>query len=87
MNNLHLKIITPTNTLFNQEIDSVDLPGEKGRFTVLKNHGNIISLLSKGVITINDLKNKTHSFKCNKGSVECLDNKLIVLLEDGELVE
>ncbi len=87
MNNLHLKIITPTKTLFNQEIESVDLPGEKGRFTVLINHGNIISLLTKGKINITDLKKETHSFECTKGSVECLDNNLIVLLEDGELIE
>ncbi len=87
MSNLHLKIITPTNLLFDGEIVSVDLPGEKSRFTVLRNHGNIISLLDKGRIKVVDKNSDEHFFDCDKGSVECLNNKLTVLIEDGKLIE
>lgn len=36
--------------LFNGDVASVTLPGAKEIFTVLKNHGAIISSLKKGVI-------------------------------------
>lgn len=50
MNNLKLEIYTPNGVLFNGEVTSVTLPGTKGLFTVLINHGAIISSLTKGVI-------------------------------------
>lgn len=36
--------------LFNDKVTSITLPGAKGKFTVLKNHGAIISSLTEGVI-------------------------------------
>lgn len=45
-----LKIISPSEILFEGETDSVTLPGALGSFTVLKNHASIISVLSKGNI-------------------------------------
>lgn len=50
MNNLRLEIYTPNGILFNGEVTSVTLPGTKGIFTVLKNHGAIISSLTEGKI-------------------------------------
>lgn len=50
MSNLKLEIYTPNGVLFDGEVTSVTLPGTKGLFTVLKNHGAIISSLTKGVI-------------------------------------
>ncbi len=45
-----LKIISPSEILFEGGADSVTLPGELGSFTVLKNHASIISVLNKGKI-------------------------------------
>ncbi len=45
-----LKIISPSEILFQGEAESVTLPGALGSFTVLKNHASIISVLSKGSI-------------------------------------
>lgn len=50
MNNLRLEIYTPNGILFNGEVTSVTLPGTKGIFTVLKNHGALISSLTEGKI-------------------------------------
>jgi F-type H+-transporting ATPase subunit epsilon len=50
VSNLKLEIYTPNGVLFDGEVTSVTLPGTKGLFTVLKNHGAIISSLTKGVI-------------------------------------
>ena len=45
-----LKIISPSEILFEGETTSVTLPGEMGSFTVLKNHASLISVLTKGKI-------------------------------------
>ena len=45
-----LKIISPSEILFEGEAESVTLPGAMGSFTVLKNHASIISVLTKGGI-------------------------------------
>lgn len=50
MNTLKLEIYTPSGVLFNGEVTSVTLPGTKGIFTVMYNHGAIISSLTEGKI-------------------------------------
>ncbi|MDE6200157.1 MAG: hypothetical protein K2L55_04370 [Muribaculaceae bacterium] len=45
-----LKIISATEVLFEGDVDTVTLPGEKGRFTVLNNHASLISTLVAGDI-------------------------------------
>lgn len=45
-----LKIISPSEILFEGEAESVTLPGQLGQFTVLKNHASLISVLVKGGI-------------------------------------
>lgn len=43
-----LNIISSSEVLFNGEVDAVSLPGQMGRFMVLKNHASLISVLVKG---------------------------------------
>ncbi len=45
-----LKIISPSEILFEGEAEAVTLPGSEGQFTVLRNHASIISVLTKGGI-------------------------------------
>lgn len=45
-----LKIISTTEILFDDEVSMVSLPGEMGRFTVLRNHASLISTLTSGKI-------------------------------------
>ncbi len=45
-----LKIISAEDVLFEGEVNSVTLPGEKGLFTVLHNHASLISTLVAGTI-------------------------------------
>ena len=46
-----LKIISPTETLFEGSVRAVTLPGAMGAFTVLRNHAALISSLSAGNLT------------------------------------
>ena len=48
---LQVSIVSPEQTLFEGEVERITVPGEKGRFEVLKNHAPIISSLGAGVVT------------------------------------
>lgn len=80
MSNLKLEIYTPNGVLFDGEVTSVTLPGSKGLFTVLNNHGAIISSLTKGVIkyTINQ---EISTIETTGGFVEVKKNVVTVCLE------
>ncbi|MCH5233436.1 MAG: ATP synthase F1 subunit epsilon [Muribaculaceae bacterium] len=47
---MKLEIISPSEIMFSGDVDSVTLPGVKGKFTVLKNHASLISALKPGTI-------------------------------------
>ena len=43
-----LEIISPSEIIFSGEVEAVTLPGFSGKFTVLKNHASLISVLKEG---------------------------------------
>jgi len=77
---MFLEILSPDEAIFSGEVDSVQLPGTKGSFEVLKNHAPIISSLSKGNINIKEKGQVIKSVSINSGFVEVLDNKINVLI-------
>lgn len=48
--NIYLIVLTPQETLFEGNVEKVELPGEKGRFMVLNNHAPVITSLAEGFI-------------------------------------
>lgn len=80
MNTLRLEIYTPNGVLFNGEVTSVSLPGTKGIFTVLYNHGAIISSLTEGIIKY-VIDDKDLTINVNGGFVEVKNNIVTVCLE------
>ena len=48
---IRLTVLSPQDTLFEGLVEKVELPGDKGRFMVLKDHAPIISSLSEGDVT------------------------------------
>ena len=47
---MKLEIISPSEIMFSGEVEAVTLPGVKGKFTVLKNHASLISVLKEGSV-------------------------------------
>lgn len=80
MSNLKLEIYTPNVVLFDGEVTSVTLPGSKGLFTVLNNHGAIISSLTKGVIKYM-INEEISTIEATGGFVEVKKNVVTVCLE------
>ena len=48
--NIRLQVLTPKETIFEGDVSKVEVPGDKGRFMVLKDHAPVISSLSEGYV-------------------------------------
>lgn len=83
MSELFLEIISPAKQVFSGQIKSITVPGTKGRFQVLKNHAPIISTFEIGMIKI-DLTDKSKYFATAGGTIEVLNNKVLVLADSIE---
>ena len=78
---MYLEIVSPENTLFSGEVDSVTVPGTSGDFQILNNHAPIVSALGTGKMTVIDSDNQTQEYEISGGVVEMNNNKVIVLAE------
>ncbi|MDT3697013.1 MAG: F0F1 ATP synthase subunit epsilon [Ignavibacterium sp.] len=83
---LNLEIITPSKSAFNGEIKAITVPGTKGRFQVLKNHAPIISTFEVGMIKVDLPDGKSDYYATAGGTIEVLDNKVLVLADSIEEV-
>lgn len=75
-----LDVISPERTLVRATVDSVELPGSKGRFEVLKDHAALISSLEKGVIAYRNGE-ATDKVAISSGFVEINDNHVVACVE------
>ena len=78
----NIQIISPEETIFNDEIDMVIIPGSEGDFGILSNHMPLISTLRLGIIYIYRNKKVFKKFLVNGGLAEISDNKCILLTEE-----
>jgi len=76
-----IEILTPEKTLFDGEVRSIKVPGNKGEFQVLKDHAPIVSTLGKGVLTLSEPGGAITQFEIEGGIVEVKKNRIILLVE------
>lgn len=74
-----LRIISPTDILFEGEIESVTLPGVIGSFTVLRHHAPLISNLTAGKIHYNS-GNNVQELTIEGGIVDVNNNVVSVCI-------
>ena len=72
-----LEIISPDGTLLKLETPEVVIPSYEGEMGILKDHITLITFLRPGLIKIED--NKKTSFFVEEGTVEFINNKLLIL--------
>lgn len=83
MDTIKLSIVTPTGSIFNDEVKTVTLPGKEGEFGVLPGHSSLVSTLSVGVIVIEKI-DSTEAVAINWGHVK-VDEKSVDVLVDGAI--
>jgi len=67
---VNLEILSPEKKLFEGKVTSVNVPGTKGPFTVLRNHAPIISTLTKGKVRYVTEEDQTNIIEINGGIIE-----------------
>ena len=80
MDCIALHIVSPEGTLVEQAVSAVTLPGTVGPFEVLKDHGAIISSLTKGDIVYVSGGKETR-LPIAEGFVEVRNNQVDVCVE------
>ncbi len=78
---MNLEIVTPDKTVFEGEVQLVQLPGLDGSFEVLNHHMPMIAGLAKGKVKVIDKDKKENFFEINGGVLEVVDNKVMILAQ------
>lgn len=78
---MNISVLTPDNSIYSGEVQSVKVPGASGAFTILKRHMPIVSSLVKGKVTLNLDGGKQLSFSIEKGFIEVTNDEISLLVQ------
>ena len=92
---MFLEIVTPEASIFQNEVESVSVPGVTGEFQLLNHHAPIVSLLQAGKVRIKgnftidvDFQDKfsigeenSKVLEISSGTIEMNNNKIIILVD------
>ena len=81
---MQVDILTPESKLFSGEASSVIFPGISGNFELLESHAPMIAALKKGTIVLTG-KDGKKNIEIEDGFVECIQNKVSVLITGGNV--
>jgi F-type H+-transporting ATPase subunit epsilon len=81
---IDIEVITPSRAVYNNKAISITVPGTQGSFQVLYNHAPILSSLEIGKVKIEEEGGKKIDFATSGGTVEVLNNKVLLLVESFE---
>jgi F-type H+-transporting ATPase subunit epsilon len=81
---LQLEIVTPEKLAFQDEVDSVVLPGSEGELGVLPHHAPLISTLGAGELRLRK-GGEEESFAIVGGFLQVLPDKVVVMAETADM--
>lgn len=76
---MKVTVVSPERIVFSGEVDSVAVPGAKGRFEILNNHAPIVSALTAGKVVCSG--KETLELDILSGFVEVARNEVSVCVE------
>jgi F-type H+-transporting ATPase subunit epsilon len=77
----HLSILTPERTVFEGEVEYVQVPGTEGYMGVLAHHAALVTALASGDLTVRRQGGATETWKVSGGFFEVGDNQATVLAD------
>lgn len=78
---MKLNVISPDRSLYEGEVQKVQLPGKDGRFGILKGHAPLIAALREGKLELTDQEGQGEAFEIKGGVVEVKNDRIMVLAE------
>jgi F-type H+-transporting ATPase subunit epsilon len=84
MKEINLEIITPSKQAFKGQVKNISIPGTAGSFQVLYNHAPLLSTFEIGKVKLESLEGKEIEFATGGGTVEVMENKILILADSME---
>jgi F-type H+-transporting ATPase subunit epsilon len=81
---LQLEIVTPEKLAYQDEVDSVVLPGSEGELGVLPHHAPLVSTLGAGELRLRK-GGQEESFAIVGGFLQVLPDKVVVMAETADI--
>ena len=85
-NTIELQVVTPERHVLNQDVDSVEMPGQDGYLGILAGHAPLLTEMGIGILTYRK-GSETRSTTVMGGYAEVLPNRVIVLADASERIE
>jgi F-type H+-transporting ATPase subunit epsilon len=81
---IQLEIVTPERLVYEDEVDSVNVPGVEGELGILPHHAALVSMLGYGELRIRK-GGAEESFAIVGGFVQVRPDKVVVMAETADL--
>tara|TARA_Y100001970_G_scaffold177372_1_gene216117 strand:+ start:734 stop:1129 length:396 start_codon:yes stop_codon:yes gene_type:complete len=85
--NFTVEIISPDKSILKSEATEVTIPSYEGQMGILKDHIPLITFLRPGLIIIKKNNNGEKNFFVEDGTVEFLDNNLLILTSTAKSLD
>jgi F-type H+-transporting ATPase subunit epsilon len=82
-----LSIVSPERTLFEDNVESLVVPGGEGYLGILSHHAPLIATLKVGEITFRDTNKKEVTMATSGGFIEVSDNVASILVDTAEFLD
>ena len=86
-NKTKLEVITPTQTMINEEVEMVVVPGSEGHFGVLPLHAHTLSTLNRGIVTIYENNDASNEIIIDGGIADVTPQGCSILVERAEIAK
>ena len=83
-NKTNFELITPSQTVINQEVDMVVVPGSEGHFGVLPLHAHTLSTLNKGIVKLYENGNSINEIIVDGGIADVNPSGCTLLVEKAK---
>ena len=79
-----LSVLTPTQTLVDEPVQSIVVPGSEGYLGVLAHHAPLITALQPGTLSVRDASGNQREYHVSGGFFEVSNNRAILLADSIE---
>jgi F-type H+-transporting ATPase subunit epsilon len=86
-NKTKLEVITPTQTMINEEVEMVVVPGSEGHFGVLPLHAHTLSTLNRGIVTVYENNDASNEIIIDGGIADVTPQGCSILVERAEIAK
>jgi len=76
-----LMVLTPEQTVYEGEVEYVEVPGSEGYLGVLANHAALVTGMTAGRLTVRNAAGVTEMFTVDGGFFEVSGNRATVLAD------